>query len=96
MIDYFSNAVRDLSRKKLRSLLTVFGIAVGVMSVVLITIISHMGQAAVREELADLGADGILITANSKKKQVQLTGEELSKLHRSAECLREVIGQVGF
>lgn len=83
MIDYVSNALRDLSRKKLRTLLTMFGIAVGVMSVVLITIISYMGQTAVHDELADLGANGILISANSKKKQVELTDTQLSWLRKN-------------
>ncbi len=84
MIDYFINAFKHLTRKKMRSFLTIFGIAVGVMSVVLISIISHIGKTAVNEELSDLGANGILISANSKKKQVELTESQLSWLRKSS------------
>lgn len=83
MVDYFMNALKNITRKKIRSFLTVFGIAVGVMSVVLISIISTIGQSAVNDELADLGANGILISANSKKSQIQLTEKELDWLKQN-------------
>ncbi|MBC8611851.1 Macrolide export ATP-binding/permease protein MacB [uncultured Ruminococcus sp.] len=78
MIDYFVNALKHITRKKVRSFLTVFGIAVGVMSVVLITIISDVGQSAVNQELNDLGAGGILIS--SGKNTTELTDTQLSIL----------------
>ena len=44
-------AVRHMKRKRLRSLLTVTGIAIGVLSVVIVSIIGEVGKSAVNRVL---------------------------------------------
>ena len=47
MRDVLSSALKSLSRKWLRTLLTVSGITVGVIMVVIVSLISNAGKAAV-------------------------------------------------
>lgn len=85
MFDYFANAFRNISRKKLRSFMTVFGIGVGVMSVVLISIISDIGKTAVNSELSSLGIGGVLVSRNAKQKTVNLDQECLAEIRKNNE-----------
>lgn len=83
MIDYFFNAARSIFRKKGRNLLTIIGIAVGVLSVIVVENISNIGISAVSKELDSLGLNGL--TISSKDSVTNLTTEEL-EIIRSSEC----------
>lgn len=82
MTNYFFNAARSIFRKKGRNLLTVIGIAVGVLSVIVVENISSVGIAAVSIELDSLGLNGL--TISSKDSVTNLTEEEL-EIIRSSE-----------
>lgn len=53
-----------LGRKRLRSVLTICSIAIGTAMVVLILCIGHIGTAAIGDELASMGVDGLSISAD--------------------------------
>lgn len=55
------SAVKNAWRKRLRSMLTVGGIAVGVMSVVIITIVGDVGKKMVNVELDSMGINGVCL-----------------------------------
>lgn len=61
MIDFIRCSMRILSRKKLRTTLTMLSIAIGVASVVLISSIGGIGQDTINRELKSLGLDGVTI-----------------------------------
>jgi len=61
MIEYFFCAIRNLSRKRFRSVLTVCGIAIGVASVIVIGAIGNGAKLAVNAQLDSLGVNGINI-----------------------------------
>lgn len=63
MIEYLICALRNLGRKKLRTFLTVSGIAIGVSSVIIVGAIGAGGKQAVTNELDSLGINGLNITA---------------------------------
>ena len=65
MLDTMLCAAKNLNRKRLRSLLTVSGITVGVMLVVIVSIIGNIGKAVVNNELENLGISGLSVSANS-------------------------------
>jgi putative ABC transport system permease protein len=65
MIEYFFCAIRNLGRKKLRTFLTVSGIAIGVASVIIIGAIGQGGRNAVADELDSLGINGLNISTKS-------------------------------
>ena len=55
MFDILKSAIKNLGRKKMRSALTMTGIAIGVASVILISSISECGTSAVNTEMDSLG-----------------------------------------
>lgn len=65
MLVYALNALRNLGRKKLRSFLTVTGIAIGVASVIVISSIGQGGKLMISNELDGLGINGLTIHSQS-------------------------------
>ena len=65
MRDVLSSALKSLSRKWLRTLLTVSGITVGVIMVVIVSLISNAGKAAVNSELDNMGMNGLSVSTGS-------------------------------
>lgn len=64
MFDTLSKGMRCVFRNKLRSFLTILGIAVGVTSVVLVSSIGEIGTAAIDSELSEMGMDSLVISAS--------------------------------
>ena len=65
MRDVLSSALKSLSRKWLRTLLTVSGITVGVIMVVIVSLISSAGKTAVNHELDNMGMNGLSVSTGS-------------------------------
>lgn len=62
-MELIKNALRQLLRKRGRTLLTVGGIAVGVMMVSVVTVIGSVGRAFVDRELDSMGVSGLSVMA---------------------------------
>ena len=62
-MDALRTSLRNIFRKRLRSVLTIAGIAIGVLSVVVITSIGDIGKRTVNSELDSIGIGGIAISA---------------------------------
>ncbi len=60
------HAARSLWRKRLRSLLTMGGIMIGVALVALVTVIGGAGRTAVNTELENMGLGGLSVTAGTE------------------------------
>lgn len=65
MREYIRIALRNLNRKRLRTILTILGIAIGVTSVLVIEAIGNSGKYAVSGELDSIGLNGLSIRTNS-------------------------------
>ncbi|MDR3645698.1 MAG: ABC transporter permease [Clostridia bacterium] len=65
MFKYLICALRNLSRKKFRSVLTICGIAIGVTSVIIINAIGMGGREVVAAQLDGLGLNGLNIHTKS-------------------------------
>lgn len=87
MLDHLRTASQNIIRKKMRSGLTILGITIGVMSVVLISVIGDIGKSVVNKELHDMGAGGILVTANSKTEDIDLNQENLEQIRSHSAVL---------
>ena len=74
---------KNLGRKKLRSMLTVIGIAVGCASVVLIASLGEIGKHTINQEIDSLGVSGIMISGNKKLPQNQLLATHLDAVRKS-------------
>lgn len=64
MFDILKNGFRNIARKRMRSTLTIIGIAIGVMSVVIISIIGKIGTTSIKKELKSMGIGGIVMTTD--------------------------------
>lgn len=62
MFEYLICALRNLGRKRVRSLLTICGIMIGVASVIVIGAIGNGATAAVNKQLDSLGINGVNIS----------------------------------
>lgn len=76
MIDTLTYALRNIFRKKNRTILTMTGIIIGVTSVIIISCISACGTAVVNNELDSLGLSGMNISVKEGK-NLPLTNTEL-------------------
>ncbi|MDE6763880.1 MAG: ABC transporter permease [Oscillospiraceae bacterium] len=79
MTDIIHSGFRCLFRSKLRSFLTIAGIAVGVMSVVVVSSIGEIGKASINSELSGMGMDSLVVSVQSGAVN-KLTEEELDKI----------------
>ena len=80
MCDILKYAVKNIFRKKGRSILIIIGISIGVTSVVIISNISNCGTVALNNELNSLGLGGVAISTNASpgKGDVTLSENELN------------------
>ncbi len=76
------NALRNILRKRGRSLLTVISVAIGVAAVVLTGTIGDMGRSAVASEIDSLGIGGLSVTADKRLRLTQLYADDLELIRR--------------
>lgn len=72
----------NIFRAKVRSVLTIAGIAVGVFSVTLISTIGAVGTEQVSSTLITMGVDTLLVQAASNSVSVTLTDEDVSEVRK--------------
>lgn len=72
----------NIFRARVRSLLTMAGIAVGVFSVTLISTIGAVGTEQVSSTLVTMGVDTLLIQAASRSVSVTLTDEDVHEVRK--------------
>jgi len=78
MIDYIKSAFQNLNRKRIRTALTIFGIAIGVGSVIIIGNISQCGTNALSSELDGLGLSGLSISSSTDAGNISLNENDLN------------------
>ena len=76
MFDVIINSLRVMFRKRGRTMLTLFGIVIGVSSVIIINVISRCGNSALTNEVDTLGMGGLSI--NQSKPSAPLAKKELN------------------
>lgn len=95
-MELIKNALRQLFRKRGRTLLTVGGIAVGVMMVSIVTVIGSIGRAFVDEELDSMGVSGLSVMAMTNdtllSEQVLQEIRELSEVSTAMPLMLEITG----
>ncbi len=85
MIDLLVVCAKNIRRKKMRSLLTVLSIAIGVGSVVLISSIGNLGRYFISNELSSLGLDGLAISATAKAASKKLYPSDLEVIKSNTQ-----------
>ncbi|MFR1803805.1 MAG: ABC transporter permease, partial [Faecalispora jeddahensis] len=90
MADIFRSAFQNLGRKRLRTALTMMGVAIGVASVIMIGNISQCGTDALTHEFDSLGLSGLSISTLENDSQVVLTDTDL-KIVRESENVEKAM-----
>ena len=82
MLEMLKIAVRNLSRKSMRTWLTIASISIGIASVVVIGAIGDAGKAAVTSELDNMGITGLSVStaADGTSTSVHLQMDELNAI----------------
>ena len=88
--EYIKIAVGCITTNKLRTILTIMGIAVGICSVIAIVSIGQAGQTAISAELDKLGLKGINIKANTANHRDLLRVEDAKKIKQHISEVEEV------
>ncbi|WHH59296.1 ABC transporter permease [Petroclostridium sp. X23] len=88
-VEYFRMSFSSTVSNKLRTLLTILGIVIGISSVIIIVSIGKGGQAAILGELEKLGISGV----NIKTKAGDLQSKDLLKI-ADADMIRKRIPQI--
>lgn len=73
-------AFKNICHRKGRTVFTVLSIAVGITSVLIISVISSFGKEAVNSELDHLGINGLMLTAHSQNGASVLSTDDLDIL----------------
>lgn len=85
MNEYVKCALKNLRRKKFRTLLTIMSIAIGVASVVLISTIGDVGKSAINEELSNLGIGSLSISVDKQRTDIALSESDLSVIEQMGD-----------
>jgi putative ABC transport system permease protein len=93
MREYIRSALRNLNRKRLRTFLTILGIAIGVTSVMVIEAIGNSGKYAVSGELDSIGLNGLSIRTNSSAIGVNssLNMSDVNKIKSNIPAIESVM-----
>lgn len=74
--------MKNIARRKIRSILTILSIAIGVVSITLIGTIGETGKRTILEEMNGLGIDGLSVTADTRLNLTELTAKDLGVIRR--------------
>ena len=78
-------AFKNIFHKKARTFFTALSIAVGVVSVLIISVISDFGKTAMNNELDSLGINGLLVSSKDPHGKSNLNEDDLSLLKSMGE-----------
>ncbi|PYP91387.1 MAG: multidrug ABC transporter substrate-binding protein [Candidatus Angelobacter sp. Gp1-AA117] len=99
----FAEAFRELGRNKIRSALTILGIAVGIAAFICVVAIGDAGSAKIEEQLHNLGDNMIWIEAGSRAKSGVRVGsrgsrtlivEDALSIERQIRGIKQVVPNV--
>lgn len=98
--EYFRIALESIAQNKVRSLLTMLGVIIGVMSVILLIALGEGAQSYVESEFAGLGSNILIVTpgkqetsgmiplvAGSFRKLTYANAKELARRSSGSACI---------
>ena len=95
MLDDIKAQLTEISRNKLRSVLTIGGIVIGVMSVVIISAVGEIGRQTITSKLENMGIDSVMITASSETQGLDENDLEAVQCSGAVENAVPLIRQPG-
>jgi macrolide transport system ATP-binding/permease protein len=95
--DYFSQAIRSILSHKMRSLLSVLGILIGVSSVISMLAIGQGASASIKQDLSSLGSNRLVVRPGSmRQRHVALEAGTVTRFTlEDAKAMKRIIGVEG-
>jgi len=80
-------AFKNIISNKLRSILTMLGLIIGIASVIVLVGVSNGSARSVRENMQSLGTDILTVNINSQDATLEYSDiEEIEELSRNCRC----------
>ena len=86
-MDLLKNCLKNMFRKKLRTILTITGIGIGVLSVVVISLIGEVGKGALNSELNSMGIGGLYVQSVSDSDSKIFGEAELQAIRKNENVI---------
>ena len=80
-LEYLKMAVANIRANKMRSLLTMLGIIIGISSVILIMSVGNGAKNIITDEMADIGINQIAIYSYDDTNSYDITQEDIDALY---------------
>lgn len=90
MIDIFLKGIKCAVSNKLRIILTITGITVGVSSVMLVSFIGNTGVSAINTELSGMGMDSLIISASDLNEDSLSAVKKISNVSDAMPLMNKV------
>ncbi len=90
--DYFMLPWKEMQRRKLRSLLTLFGIVVGIAAVIALIMIGQGLQQAIMGQIAAMGSDKLIISAKGNVLNAGLSIDAIKITNKDLTTIKRVLG----
>ncbi len=90
--DYFMLPWKEMQRRKLRSLLTLFGIVVGIAAVIALIMIGQGLQQAIMGQIAAMGSDKLIISAKGNALNAGLSIDAIKITDKDLTTIKRVLG----
>ena len=92
--DYFNFAIRSLTRRKLRSWLTILGIVIGIAAVVSLISIGQGMEEAITDQFEEMGTNKIMVMAGGESTMMSMMSDVTNKLTEKDLDVVERVGGV--
>lgn len=89
-LEYLKMAVANIKANKMRSLLTMLGIIIGISSVILIMSLGNGAKSIITDEMAEIGINQIAIYTYDDTRSYDITQEDIDALYQEVEGIRAI------
>ena len=94
-LEYLKMAVANIRANKMRSLLTMLGIIIGISSVILIMSVGNGAKNIITDEMADIGINQIAIYSYDDTNSYDITQEDIDALYDGVKGIRAISAGYG-
>ena len=89
-LEYLKMAVSNIKTNKMRSLLTMLGIIIGISSVLLIVSLGNGAKSVITDAMADIGSGQIAIYSYDDSETYDITNDDIEALYEKVDGIRAI------
>lgn len=89
-LEYLKMAVSNIKSNKMRSLLTMLGIIIGISSVLLIVSLGNGAKSVITDAMADIGSGQVAIYSYDDSATYDITNDDIDALYNQVDGIRAI------